>query len=256
LSHASQADFDDAMATQAKALLRAQNRGLRASYPTRMLAARSDALCGSLLNAPWFLAARAIVFCSAPHGQGGVDLGSLAARARELGKITAYPRVDFEEQSVSFHACDDEGLLESRGLETAEAPATHSPLSPDTVDLILVPVLAVDPTGHFVADGSGTYDHALQSLPSAVRVAVAFDFQLIPEAPRRSGDVPVTWIVTDVRVIQVRAAAGAAIARECTLRTARADKEVCRAIQPDPDAGPDPGGGVGDRLGARMGICS
>lgn len=255
LLNATRADFEDALAIQAKALLRKQNQGLRGSYPAHARAARSAKIVNNLLQAPWFLAAHTIVLFAATPGRGGVDLVSLAIRLRELGKQTCYPRFDFDQQTVTFHDCCDEMLLEHRGLETGEAPS-QLPRSRDTIDLIVIPVLAIDPTGHFVGDGSGSYDHALQLVPNAVRVAVAFDFQLIPEAPRRSGDQSVAWIATDVRVIQAQAAAGAATHREGKQSTAWAGKEVRRAVQPDTDPGPDPGGGAGDRINARMGIST
>jgi 5-formyltetrahydrofolate cyclo-ligase len=74
---------------------------------------------------------------------------------------------------------------------------------PGEIDVIVVPALAVDPRGYRIGYGGGYYDRALPlHVPPAMSIAVAFDFQLIAEAPQTDGDVPVHWIVTDTRSLE------------------------------------------------------
>ena len=233
------------IAKQAKRILRKQMRGVRGTQPYTVLARHAEIIQDRLIHLPPFAEAKRVALCSVPSGQRGVDTALLAQQARTLGKIVAYPRVDFDAQSVTFHAAR-ETELESRGLETAEAPASASIVPPDTIELLVVPVLAVDPTGGFIGDGSGIYDHVLQHMAHATTVAVAFDFQLIPEAPRTSNDVRVAVVVTEERVLEARGERGDEGVTHRTSSTDRAVKEVRRAKQPDTLVGPIARTDVGD----------
>ena len=65
------------------------------------------------------------------------------------------------------------------------------------------PALAVDPRGHRIGYGAGYYDRALpRYAPPAITIAVAFDFQLVAEAPNSTFDIPVAWVVTDTRAMR------------------------------------------------------
>jgi 5-formyltetrahydrofolate cyclo-ligase len=72
------------------------------------------------------------------------------------------------------------------------------------VDLVLVPALAVAPSGHRLGYGAGFYDSLLPDVcPPAKALAVAYDFQLLVEVPTLPHDVPCDFIVTDAREIAI-----------------------------------------------------
>jgi 5-formyltetrahydrofolate cyclo-ligase len=73
---------------------------------------------------------------------------------------------------------------------------------PETLDLVVVPALAIDGAGHRLGYGRGYYDQTLVRTVNAVTVGVAFDFQLIAEVPIEAHDVPVAWVVTDQRTLR------------------------------------------------------
>jgi 5-formyltetrahydrofolate cyclo-ligase len=89
--------------------------------------------------------------------------------------------------------------LEEKGHGFAEPP--DGAPEPESIDALVVPALAVDPTGHRIGYGAGYYDRALPRHPSAKAIAVAYDWQLVAEVPATPGDVKVGWVVTDVRTI-------------------------------------------------------
>ena len=68
---------------------------------------------------------------------------------------------------------------------------------------MIVPAVAVDPTGHRIGYGAGFYDRTLPDFPRAVTVGVAFDYALLVEVPEIATDVPLAWIVTDKRTIEI-----------------------------------------------------
>ena len=72
------------------------------------------------------------------------------------------------------------------------------------IDLVLVPGIVFDKEGHRVGYGFGYYDKFLRKVPKAVKIGLAFDFQLVDKIPKETHDVPVDVIVTEERVIECR----------------------------------------------------
>lgn len=75
---------------------------------------------------------------------------------------------------------------------------------PEDVDLVIVPGLAFDERGGRLGRGAGFYDRVLGALrPSAWRIAVAFECQIVERVPMDEHDQRVHAIVTERRVIEV-----------------------------------------------------
>ncbi|HEX8095615.1 5-formyltetrahydrofolate cyclo-ligase [Jatrophihabitans sp.] len=66
-----------------------------------------------------------------------------------------------------------------------------------TAALVLVPAFAVDPAGHRLGRGGGSYDRALARVPPGTPVAaLLYRDELVPDVPVESWDMPVTAVVT------------------------------------------------------------
>jgi 5-formyltetrahydrofolate cyclo-ligase len=65
------------------------------------------------------------------------------------------------------------------------------------VELIVVPGVAFDPTGNRMGRGRGFYDRLLKSTPNAMKVGVAYDFQLLDKIPVEPHDVPMDSVITE-----------------------------------------------------------
>ena len=111
----------------------------------------------------------------------------------------AYPTV-LESGEMIFRFVVDPTRMEEHPLGF-RAPSSDSPLAA-ALDVIVVPAIALDPTGQRIGYGAGYYDRALAAHPHAATVGVAYDFQLIPEVSATGADVPVQWVVTDRRVLR------------------------------------------------------
>jgi len=72
------------------------------------------------------------------------------------------------------------------------------------IDLILVPGIAFDSEGHRIGYGFGYYDKFLKKVPKAVKVGLAFDFQIVDRIPAEEHDVPVDFIITEKRIIECK----------------------------------------------------
>jgi len=72
----------------------------------------------------------------------------------------------------------------------------------DAIEFVLVPGVAFDLAGHRLGYGGGYYDRLLPMLPPhAVRVAGAFEIQIVDRVPAAPHDVAVDAIVTESRIV-------------------------------------------------------
>lgn len=78
------------------------------------------------------------------------------------------------------------------------------PVAPETLDVVVVPGVAFDERGGRIGYGGGYYDRFLPRAAKALRVAVAYELQLVPAVPQTLRDVPVDRIVTEQRIIVTR----------------------------------------------------
>jgi len=189
-----------ALRYQAKALLRKRIRGVRAALPPRAVAERSARIVASLEALPAVAQAAAVALFWPIEGRNEVDLTALDARLRAAKKRVAYPSIDPDTRVMTFRFVDDPAAMEERGLGFLD-PGPAAPEAP-ALDVVVVPALVVDPRGHRIGYGAGFYDRALPRFaPPARAVAVVFSFQVLAEVPVTEGDVPVSLVVTDDRVI-------------------------------------------------------
>ncbi len=135
-----------------------------------------------------------------------VDLRPLDASLRDRGAEVAYPTI-LESGEMVFRFVSDPTGMEEHALGF-RSPADDWPGASE-LDVIVVPAIALDPTGQRIGYGGGYYDRALAAHRGATTIGVAYDFQLVPEVSATSGDVPVEWVVTDRRAF--RASADAAL---------------------------------------------
>jgi 5-formyltetrahydrofolate cyclo-ligase len=195
---------DDLLRHRVKAELRKRMRGLRKALPAAASAARSARIVENLLALGPVASARAVALFWPIEDRREVDLRALDAALRARGARVAYPAVDPESRDMAFRFVDEPAAMAERGLGFCEPPAEAPEAAPGSIDVVVVPALAVDPSGQRLGYGAGFYDRTLPRFsPPAVAVSVAFDFQLLAELPVTSGDVPVSWVVTDARVLEV-----------------------------------------------------
>jgi 5-formyltetrahydrofolate cyclo-ligase len=198
---------EEVLRARVKAELRKRLRGLRKTTPRVACAERSARIVEQLAGLEPVRNARTLALFWPIEDKHEVDLRPLDASLRARGVRVAYPVV-LESGEMIFRFVDDPAGMVEHALGFL-APSDDSPTA-DALDVIVVPAIALDPTGQRIGYGAGFYDRALASHPGAATVGVAYDFQLVPEVAATSGDVPVQWVVTDRRVL--RASPDAALA--------------------------------------------
>lgn len=148
-----------------------------------------------------FEACRRLALYAAVRGE--LPLGALAELAEARGLLQLWPRVvadrlEFVEATA--------GELSAGAFGVPEPPLGRAPVSLAAGDWVVVPGVAFDRAGRRLGRGGGFYDRALASLVAPVRVGVGYDFQCIDEVPAGPHDQPMSWVVTERRVIAVRRA--------------------------------------------------
>jgi len=199
------------LVSERKALLRLSERSRwRPEGPRGDRAARSLRTQRNLLEAFPPVAGRKVALYSAVRGEVGTDRirdGYLATGSRLF-----YPRVAADGNLSFFPHGEGDGWEPGRFGVREPVVRDGSEGTRNGFDLVLVPGMAFDPLGRRLGKGYGYYDRFLSGLvPPAVVVGLAFFWQLVPEVPVESWDVPVDAVVTDEGVIRV--------ARDARVRT-------------------------------------
>ncbi|HEY4015383.1 MAG TPA: 5-formyltetrahydrofolate cyclo-ligase [Polyangiaceae bacterium] len=197
---------EEMLRRRVKAELRKRMRGLRGTLPATACSERSERIAERLLSLEPIARGRSIALFWPMTGRREVDLRSLDERLRRRGARVAYPAVaDDGSGSMTFRFVGDPGSMPEDPALGVRQPGPDQPeVAPGELDAIVVPALAVDPSGHRIGYGGGYYDRALPRFaPPATTVAVAFDFQLLVEVPWTAGDVRVEHVVTDARTLAV-----------------------------------------------------
>ena len=88
-------------------------------------------------------------------------------------------------------------------------PAMEEPhIEPDELDLIVVPGVAFDRNGGRMGYGAGFYDRYFKqiskdNMKKVIKLALAYDFQILEKIPMNEQDVPVNYIITEKEFIHI-----------------------------------------------------
>lgn len=76
-------------------------------------------------------------------------------------------------------------------------------VSPDIVNLVIVPGAVFDKDGYRVGYGGGYYDRFLKKLnKDSIKLGLAYDLQLTDSVPKDDYDIPVDYILTESQFIK------------------------------------------------------
>ena len=185
---------------QLRSLLRKQRREL-SPIDVRE---KSRLIFERLQTFPLFQNANTIVSYAADENE--VQTEAIWQAAIKQNKTVYYPRITPNRTHLDFirRYPNDQlipgalGILIPPGNKILEAGQGR-----DTV--VLTPGVGFDMSGHRLGRGKGYYDRAFGGvLAGAVRVALAYEVQVVPAIPSGPQDGCVDWIVTERRLIECR----------------------------------------------------
>ena len=153
----------------------------------------SDEVARKVLALPAVVDARTVMAFSSFGSE--VDTGPIIERLERDGRRVALPRMEGRIIVAVAYRSGDPVKPSSYG---ALEPAGGEKVAPQEIDVVIVPGLAFDRSGHRVGYGRGFYDRFLGALrPDALTVGICFSVQLVDEVPHGRGDRPVDVVVTE-----------------------------------------------------------
>jgi 5-formyltetrahydrofolate cyclo-ligase len=168
---------------------RSRRNGLSADQRERM----SEDVARCVLALPAVAHASTVMAFSSFGSE--VDTGPIIEQLARDGRRVALPRVEGGNIVPVEHRPGDPTKPSSFG---ALEPSQGERVRPEEIDVVIVPGLAFDRSGHRVGYGRGFYDRFLGALrPDALAVGICFSVQLVDEVPHGRGDRPVDLVVTE-----------------------------------------------------------
>ena len=162
-----------------KQQLRATIRRLSAQLPFRYREAADRAIARHLLALPEYRSAGA-VFCFVSAGR-EIDTRPILEQTLADGKMLCVP------------LCVADGIL--------EPPADSPALSPDQIDLAVIPCVTCSREGRRLGRGGGYYDRFLAHYRGAA-VLLCRERLLRQEIPFGVHDYPIPWVLTEAGLFE------------------------------------------------------
>jgi 5-formyltetrahydrofolate cyclo-ligase len=182
-----------------KSILRRQFLQQRQALSTELWRSHSDRICHHLAHHPQFQAAQTVLAYQSCRQE--PDLGYLFTHANKQWGLSRC--VD---KNLLWHCWQPSEALVTGNYDILE-PSSRSPqLTPDRVDLLLVPTVAIDRGGYRLGYGGGYYDR-LRADPLWRRIptiGIVFDFADVETLPIDPWDVPLDAVCTELGVSEFR----------------------------------------------------
>lgn len=182
--------------TQLRRLLRGRRRSLSSAEVTE----KSRLIFERLLGFVPFLQASTIVLYNADENE--VQTEAIWQEAVRQNKAVYYPRITADQANLEFvrRVPGDQLVPGTFGILIPPGNDLLTRLS--ETDVVLTPGVGFDLHGHRLGRGRGYYDRAFRGvLAGALRVALAYENQLVSAIPVAADDESAHVIVTEMRFI-------------------------------------------------------
>lgn len=176
----------------AKQSLRKEMLFKRNSLSATQLRHDSDLIHHRLVTLPQWKKARTIA-CYMPL-PGEVDTRGLIEQAWKNKQLVCLPKIKSHSFDMAFYALEQFDDLK-QGPYGLMQPSIGKEILAAEIDLMIVPGLAFDLHGHRLGFGKGYYDRYLKTYKGML-LALAFDWQLVPQVPHDAHDQIVQMIAT------------------------------------------------------------
>ncbi|MCS3919200.1 5-formyltetrahydrofolate cyclo-ligase [Fervidibacter sacchari] len=132
-----------------------------------------------------------------------IDIVPLIRWWQQRGLQVALPRTLRQEKRLEFRKVNRLDVDLQLGALGILEPKPSCPLvMPEEIELIVVPGRAFDECCNRLGRGLGYYDRFLKNLPErTLKVALAFEFQIVKRIPTKPNDVPMDVVITERRTL-------------------------------------------------------
>lgn len=130
-----------------------------------------------------------------------VDTFQLIRKAWDEGKRIVVPKCEHHSRKLDFREITMFSQLESGYFGLYEPiPKETKKVSPEDIDLVIVPGLAYTEKGHRLGFGGGYYDRFLENY-QGYTLSLAFQSQIVQELPVEEHDKRVEKIISEAGVV-------------------------------------------------------
>lgn len=181
---------------QLRTLLRSRRRSLLPAEVTE----KSRLIHGRLSTFAPFQQARTLILYSADENE--VQTEVIWKEASDQGKAVYYPRITNDRTNLEFVRRYPSDRLIPGTFGILIPPGEDLLMSLQETDMVLTPGVGFDAHGHRLGRGKGYYDRAFRGvLTRALRVALAYEGQVVSQIPTGPDDELVHYIVTESQLI-------------------------------------------------------
>jgi 5-formyltetrahydrofolate cyclo-ligase len=162
--------------------------------------AKSERIKEQVFHMDEFKDAKTILFYVSYDNE--VNTHEMIKKSLEIKKQVVVPKTDRNNRTMlcsSLTKWDD--LIAGAYNILEPRQECFKEVSPESIDLIVIPGIAFDCQGNRIGHGMGYYDRLLQKKINAHRLGLAFEFQIVEKIPPEKHDVKVKKIVTEKRII-------------------------------------------------------
>ncbi len=190
--------------TQSPAEIRSRIQAIRKSQDAKVADAASRLACEKLLGLVPPERWKGMTIALYHPTQEELNPTVLAESCKARGARLFYPRIiDEHLKRLEFAEITAGPGTWVKGLYGISEPSPeHPPVPIDYLDMVILPGVAFGEAGERLGMGVGFYDRALYGVDRPLRLALAFDFQLLPTVPQKEWDQKVDWVLTDRREIR------------------------------------------------------
>jgi len=121
-------------------------------------------------------------------------------RLLSIGKKVLVPKI-IDKETMVAQSLEDWEDLKPGTLGILTPSKGH--ITDETVDLAITPGLGFTERGHRIGFGAGYYDRWFSAHDVHLKVALAFENQIVDELPVEETDIPVDMILTEKRTIKI-----------------------------------------------------
>ncbi|MCK4436449.1 5-formyltetrahydrofolate cyclo-ligase [bacterium] len=182
--------------------LRKEMLGRRSSLSLQAVIEKSNLIRKNLFALPQFEVAKVVMFYVAKDNE--VRTGEMIKESLRMGKTVAVPITRVKERNLVPSLLTDYDLELAPGTYRILEPKEEyiRPISPQEIDLVIVPAVAFDHRGSRLGFGGGFYDNFLRQVPpKTIRIGLAFQLQMVEGLPSQEKDERVNIIVTEEGVL-------------------------------------------------------
>ncbi|MEK6854366.1 MAG: 5-formyltetrahydrofolate cyclo-ligase [Nanoarchaeota archaeon] len=191
-----------AMETANKTRIREAMAKHRDALMEKDVIGKSSAIDERLMATVEYRKARAVLFYAAKGNEARTK--DMIEAALKEGKKVLLPLTDLKNKEMEIAAIDDYSKDLRKGAFGIMEPNQKKAFDKAQIDTVIVPGLAFDGHGHRLGYGHGFYDKLLHRLNKAVKIGLAYDFQVVNTLRAEAHDQRMDLIVTESRIIRCR----------------------------------------------------